>query len=86
MSNVILLKVKFRQDLFRVVLGRKGSGLVIYKSSMRFFGHKVERVFSVSDSTERWISMPLKWVREHLLDLNLVERVNARPCVENLPS
>ena len=86
-SVVLLVKTVCLNDVFRVNTAAEDTGLVATHRALYFRGHEVERVYSMSATTERWISMPMSTAIEHLVKNNMAKHVLMPPAViEDLPA
>ena len=86
-SVVLLVKTVCRNDVFRVNTMAEDTGLAATHRNLYFRGHEVEHVYSMSATTERWISMPMSAAIEHLVKNKIAKHVPRPPAViEDLPA
>lgn len=86
-SVVLLVKTVCRNDVFRVNTMAEDTGLVATHRDLYFRGHEVEHVYSMSATTERWISMPMSVAIEYLVKNKIAKHVRRPPkAIEDLPA
>lgn len=79
-SNYLLIKVRYRQDLFQIAAhSARDEELIAVGKTLWFHGHVVERIFNQTVAGERWVSMPVPQFAMTLLGRRLIDSQTVIP-------